>query len=337
MTVGRRITKDFEIECLSPVHIGSGDKLTAAEYIFDEINNQITSNHDIPVYMNNLLKNYIKMLRYFTITKPESVIDILNKVPIKESFTDEIRNCLIILLDNVGSLKKEQISELGEIIVRHINYISSNKLELVTRNYRYYSALWNNLKIDANMIINDLDLSIFRYESGLSEIGEFVDNNRIELFKNFYKYLTPETREKLIKVFKLYEKECVDINISAIIELMMNAVYDFPNLQNIPVRTEEGRKIRSLFVPGEGYDCFISSDYSQVELRILAHMSGDPGLIAAFANKEDIHRRTAAEIMGVPFESVTAEQRSHAKAINFGIIYGISCDILLNGLIKPND
>lgn len=97
-----------------------------------------------------------------------------------------------------------------------------------------------------------------------------------------------------------------------------------PNLQNIPVRTEEGRKIRSLFVPGEGYDCFISSDYSQVELRVLAHMSGDPGLIAAFNNKEDIHRRTAAEIMGIPFEEVTPEQRSHAKAVNFGIIYGIS-------------
>lgn len=97
-----------------------------------------------------------------------------------------------------------------------------------------------------------------------------------------------------------------------------------PNLQNIPVRTEEGRKIRSLFVPGEGYDCFISSDYSQVELRVLAHMSGNPGLIAAFNNKEDIHRRTAAEIMGIPFEEVTPEQRSHAKAVNFGIIYGIS-------------
>lgn len=97
-----------------------------------------------------------------------------------------------------------------------------------------------------------------------------------------------------------------------------------PNLQNIPVRTEEGRKIRSLFVPGEGYDCFISSDYSQVELRVLAHMSGDPGLISAFNNKEDIHRRTAAEIMGIPFEEVTPEQRSHAKAVNFGIIYGIS-------------
>lgn len=97
-----------------------------------------------------------------------------------------------------------------------------------------------------------------------------------------------------------------------------------PNLQNIPVRTEEGKKIRSLFVPGEGYDSFISSDYSQVELRVLAHMSEDEGLIRAFLNKEDIHRRTAAEVMGIPFEDVTPEQRSHAKAVNFGIINGIS-------------
>ena len=97
-----------------------------------------------------------------------------------------------------------------------------------------------------------------------------------------------------------------------------------PNLQNIPGRTEEGKKIRSLFVPGEGYDSFISSDYSQVELRVLAHMSEDEGLIRAFLNKEDIHRRTAAEVMGIPFEDVTPEQRSHAKAVNFGIIYGIS-------------
>ncbi len=97
-----------------------------------------------------------------------------------------------------------------------------------------------------------------------------------------------------------------------------------PNLQNIPVRTSEGKNIRSLFVPGEGYDAFISSDYSQVELRVLAHMCGDESLIRAFVNEEDIHRRTAAEVLGIPFEDVTDEQRSHAKAVNFGIIYGIS-------------
>lgn len=97
-----------------------------------------------------------------------------------------------------------------------------------------------------------------------------------------------------------------------------------PNLQNIPVRTPEGRKIRSLFIPGKGYDFFVSADYSQIELRILAHMSGDENLIASFRRGEDIHRRTAAEVLGIPLEEVTPEQRSHAKAVSFGIIYGIS-------------
>ena len=97
-----------------------------------------------------------------------------------------------------------------------------------------------------------------------------------------------------------------------------------PNLQNIPVRTEEGRKIRALFVPGDGYDCFLSADYSQVELRVMAHMSGDDSMQESFRRGEDIHRRTAAEVLGIAPEDVTAEQRSHAKAVNFGIIYGIS-------------
>ena len=97
-----------------------------------------------------------------------------------------------------------------------------------------------------------------------------------------------------------------------------------PNLQNIPVRTEEGRKIRALFVPGDGYECFLSADYSQVELRVMAHMSGDDSMQESFRRGEDIHRRTAAEVLGIAPEDVTAEQRSHAKAVNFGIIYGIS-------------
>jgi len=97
-----------------------------------------------------------------------------------------------------------------------------------------------------------------------------------------------------------------------------------PNLQNIPVRTEAGRRIRALFIPGEGWDYIMSADYSQIELRILAHMSGDEHLIAAFMNNEDIHARTAAKIAGIPLSEVTPAMRSRAKAVNFGIIYGIS-------------
>ncbi|WP_318606792.1 DNA polymerase I [Mitsuokella jalaludinii] len=97
-----------------------------------------------------------------------------------------------------------------------------------------------------------------------------------------------------------------------------------PNLQNIPVRTEEGRMIRALFEPGEGYDYLLSADYSQIELRLLAHMSGDENFIDAFKRGQDIHARTAAEVFGIPLDEVTPDLRRHAKAVNFGIVYGIS-------------
>jgi len=96
-----------------------------------------------------------------------------------------------------------------------------------------------------------------------------------------------------------------------------------PNLQNIPIRTEEGRRIRKAFVAPAGW-CIVAADYSQVELRIMAHMSGDEGLLKAFADGEDIHRATAAEVFGVAIDQVSGEQRRSAKAINFGLMYGMS-------------
>ncbi|MCM0043213.1 MAG: DNA polymerase I [Burkholderiaceae bacterium] len=96
-----------------------------------------------------------------------------------------------------------------------------------------------------------------------------------------------------------------------------------PNLQNIPVRTAEGRRIREAFVPSSG-NVIVSADYSQIELRIMAHLSEDPAMLRAFASGEDIHRATAAEIFGVPAAEVQAEQRRAAKVINFGLIYGMS-------------
>ena len=96
-----------------------------------------------------------------------------------------------------------------------------------------------------------------------------------------------------------------------------------PNLQNIPVRMELGRLIRKVFVPEEGY-VFLDADYSQIELRVLAHMSGDEKLIQAYTEAQDIHRLTASEVFHVPFDQVTDLQRRNAKAVNFGIVYGIS-------------
>lgn len=96
-----------------------------------------------------------------------------------------------------------------------------------------------------------------------------------------------------------------------------------PNLQNIPIRTEEGRKIRKAFIAPKGYR-LIAADYSQIELRIMAHLTQDAGLLNAFAQDLDIHRATASEVFGVPLDAVTSSQRRSAKAINFGIIYGMS-------------
>jgi DNA polymerase-1 len=104
-----------------------------------------------------------------------------------------------------------------------------------------------------------------------------------------------------------------------------------PNLQNIPVRTELGRRIRAAFVPEPGWR-FLAADYSQIELRLLAHMSGEESLIEAFRQGEDIHRRTAAEVFGAAPDAVTDRQRDTAKTTNFSVIYGVSAFGLSRGL-----
>ena len=96
-----------------------------------------------------------------------------------------------------------------------------------------------------------------------------------------------------------------------------------PNLQNIPIRMELGRLIRKVFVPAKGYT-LLDADYSQIELRVLAHMSGDENLIQAYREAQDIHRLTASQVFHIPFDEVTDLQRRNAKAVNFGIVYGIS-------------
>ena len=104
-----------------------------------------------------------------------------------------------------------------------------------------------------------------------------------------------------------------------------------PNLQNIPIRTEMGRRFRRVFIPKEG-SIFIDADYSQVELRILAALSGDEKLIRAYQNADDIHAVTASEVFHVPLSEVTPQLRRNAKAVNFGIVYGISAFGLSEGL-----
>ena len=94
-----------------------------------------------------------------------------------------------------------------------------------------------------------------------------------------------------------------------------------PNLQNIPIRTELGRKMRKAFIPSDKNSLILSADYSQIELRIMAHISGDQGLLDAFNNHEDIHSSTAAKVFGVNQKDITRDMRRKAKEVNFGIMY----------------
>jgi DNA polymerase-1 len=103
-----------------------------------------------------------------------------------------------------------------------------------------------------------------------------------------------------------------------------------PNLQNIPIRTERGRQIRKAFIARDENYTLLSADYSQIELRIIAALCGEENMIKAFQQGEDIHKSTAAKVFNVPLEEVTKEQRSHAKTVNFGIIYGVSAFGLSN-------
>jgi DNA polymerase-1 len=111
-----------------------------------------------------------------------------------------------------------------------------------------------------------------------------------------------------------------------------------PNLQNIPIRTEEGRRIRRGFIVGDGYECLLTADYSQIELRIMAHLSGDQALMEAFGSGHDFHAATASRVFGLPPEEITGDLRNRIKVMNYGLAYGLSAYGLSQGLrVTPDE
>ena len=99
-----------------------------------------------------------------------------------------------------------------------------------------------------------------------------------------------------------------------------------PNLQNIPVRTETGQKIRAAFTVGKGYEYLLTADYSQIEMRVMAHLSGDKGLISAYKDGEDLHNYVGSQVFDVAIDAVTPELRRRVKAMSYGLVYGLSAD-----------
>jgi DNA polymerase-1 len=159
------------------------------------------------------------------------------------------------------------------------------------------------------------DVDVLEALKGVPVADMVLDYRQLSKLKNTYLDVLPEmVSQKDGRIHTSYSQA-----VAATGRLSSND----PNLQNIPIRSEFGRKIRAAFVPKDSKHVLISADYSQIELRVLAHITGDPHLIETFKNDEDVHTRTASLIFGVPMEKVTSLQRGQAKTINFGVIYGM--------------
>ena len=147
-------------------------------------------------------------------------------------------------------------------------------------------------------------------------VRRILDYRELVKLKNTYVDVLPELTDK--------NTGRIHTSYNQVVAVTGRLSSDNPNLQNIPIRTERGREIRKAFIPRDENFVLFSADYSQIELRIIADLSGDPGMLEAFNSGEDIHAATAAKVYGVKLEEVTSDMRRNAKMVNFGIIYGIS-------------
>lgn len=221
-------------------------------------------------------------------------------------------------------IDREVLSELGASMAERIKTLAGEICELAGEDFNILST-----KQLGHILFEKLGLPAKKK----TKTGYSTDSDVLEALAPYHPIVPLVTEYRFLTKLKstfidaMLEKTGPDGRIHTTLNQTVTATGRIsstePNLQNIPVRTELGRQIRRAFIASPG-NILVGADYSQIELRVLAHMSGDATFISAFNSGEDIHARTAAEIFGVPKEEVTREMRSGAKAVNFGIVYGIS-------------
>ena len=220
-------------------------------------------------------------------------------------------------------VEKETLVEMGELFEDEIKSIEDSVEELIGKKINI-----NSSKQLAEVLFEDLELPVIKKnKTGPSTDQEVLESlsGRHEIIDYILRYRT------IAKLKTTYIDGMVDLikedgkihtTFQQTIAQTGRISSTNPNLQNIPIRTEEGRLIRKAFVPSKG-SVLLDADYSQIELRVLADLANDEVMINAFKNGADIHRKTASEVFKVDFDKVTSLQRSNAKAVNFGIVYGI--------------
>ena len=240
---------------------------------------------------------------------------------------------ILVQMEKLGvKIDREYLNALNEELSSRIEEISKHIYELAGEEFNI-----NSPKQLGVILFEKMGMPVIKKtKTGYSTSAEVLDQlkdyeivGEILAFRQLAK-LKSTYVEGLLSLAD--EKDVIHTSFNQTITATGRLSSTEPNLQNIPIKTEEGRRIRKAFVAKKAGNLLIACDYSQIELRVLAHMSGDEVLIDSFRNNEDIHARTASEVFGVPISEVTKEQRRNAKAVNFGIIYGQSDFGLANEL-----
>ncbi|WP_110956149.1 DNA polymerase I [Anaerosinus massiliensis] len=234
---------------------------------------------------------------------------------------------VLAVMENTGIMvDRKKLESMSEEIAEKITYLLSEIYHIAGIEFNV-----NSTKQLGEILFDKLNLPVIKktkrgYSTDAEVLEKLVDEHPIITKLLEYRTLTKLKSTYLDGLLILIHETSnrIHTNFNQMVTATGRLSSSEPNLQNIPVRTEAGKRIRELFIPGEGYHYLLSADYSQIELRVLAHMSGDKNFVEAFSHEQDVHTRTASEVFGVPMEQVTSELRSRAKAVNFGIVYGIS-------------
>ena len=269
-------------------------------------------------------KDYLPLIIYILCKKLKKELIAINNLELYEKVEKPLIYVLADMQNNGIYINKEKLENTGRILKKQVKEIEEKILDIAGYTFNISSP-----KQLGKLLFEDLNLPVVKktktgYSTDVDALNKLKDKHEIIEYILEYREIT-----KLISTYIDGLKVCINPNTNKVHSSFNQTVTATgrlsstePNMQNIPVRKEYGKEIRKLFEP-ENY-IFLDADYSQIELRVLADMSGDKTMIEAFKENIDIHKSTASTIFNVPLEEVTSELRSYAKAVNFGIIYGIS-------------
>ena len=292
--------------------------------------------YDVITLINDYLGEDIKgegnILNGKLVIKLKEIYHILNDKIEADGMSElyyKVEHPLIYVLSSMESLgfniNKSKLDELAGIFKEEITRTEKEIFQLAEEEFNI-----NSPKQLGKILFEKLDLPVIKktktgYSTNAEVLEKLQDKHSIIPKITYYRQIT-KLNSTYVEGLKnvIDEDGHIHSNFNQTVTTTGRLSSTEPNLQNIPIKQEMGREIRKVFIPMECEDILLSCDYSQIELRVLAHMAGDEDMIDAFKHHSDIHTKTASEVFKVPVEEVTSLMRSRAKAVNFGIVYGIS-------------